>query len=360
MIGKKIFNLKIDRIHNYCLFQLSWGEGCQLSATLNYCATVTESYQDWRDAYHDFYDNLRGKVADEGEGSAPTVERRPRLREAEAKLIFEFEKWLRDPELYEIREEIKNAAHSTQPNSFWVEVSLSCNDQDLLRLPWEAWAIATDRAGKGKIRFSRVPSKIRGNSRPVRPIRRQGRVLAILGDDTGLNFQEDREAVKSLSRIAAIEFVGWQPGKDISVLKKEICGAIADEKGWDILFFAGHSNETELTGGEFNIAPGFSLSVSDIEAPLKTAIQRRLKFAIFNSCSGISIAQSLIDLGLNQVAVMREPIHNKVAQEFLVAFTQSLAAYAEALREAQMSLINSSDRSHPYYWASFLLIGNGL
>ncbi len=85
----------------------------------------------------------------------------------------------------------------------------------------------------------------------------------------------------------------------------------------------------------------FLFSVGDVEAPLKTAIQRGLKFAIFNSCSGISIAQSLIDLGLNQVALMREPIHNKVAQEFLVAFTRSLAAYkdvAEALLDACNSL----------------------
>lgn len=337
MTEKKVFNLKVDRINNHCLFQLSWGDGCQLSATLNYCAIVIEFYREWRDAYLDFYGNFRGKVVDEGEVALPEVDRRGRLREAEAKLISEFEKWLRHGELYEIREEIKNAAYSSQPDSFWVELLLCCNDPDLLRLPWEAWAIATDRAAKGKIRISRIPSRISGNSPPVKPVRRQARVLAILGDDTGLNFEKDREALRSLSRIAAIEFVGWQPGKDFYVLKREICGAIADEKGWDLLFFAGHSNETELTGGEFNIAPGFSLFVGDIEAPLKTAVGRGLKFAIFNSCSGISIAQSLIDFGLNQVAVMREPIHNKVAQEFLVAFTQSLAAYkdvAEALLDA--------------------------
>lgn len=338
MTENKVFHLKVDRIYNHCLFQLSWANGCQREAILNYCAAVTQSYQDWRDAYLDFYRNWRGKVVDEGEVS-PAIDRGKKLREAEAKLISEFDNWLRSAELYDIREEMKNAAYSSEANSFWVEVLLCCNTPELLRLPWEAWEIATDRAAKGKIRISRVPSKIGGNSR-VKPISRQGRVLAILGDDTGLNFEKDREAVESLSRIAAIEFVGWQPDKDISVLKNEICEKITDERGWDILFFAGHSNETELTGGEFHIAPGVSMSVSDIEAPVKTAIKEGLQFAIFNSCSGISIAQSLIDLGLNQVAVMREPIHNQVAQEFLVAFTQSLAAYkdvAEALLDACQS-----------------------
>jgi hypothetical protein len=34
--------------------------------------------------------------------------------------------------------------------------------------------------------------------------------LAILGDDTGLNFQADKQAVRSLCSIAEVEFVGWQ------------------------------------------------------------------------------------------------------------------------------------------------------
>ncbi|HBK65296.1 MAG TPA: histidine kinase, partial [Cyanobacteria bacterium UBA11166] len=98
---------------------------------------------------------------------------------------------------------------------------------------------------------------------------------------------------------------------------------------WDILFFAGHSNETSLTGGEFAIAPGNSLLLQEIEGSLIIAKERGLQFAIFNSCNGMSIANRLIDLGLSQVAVMREPIHNQVAQEFLLRFLASLAEYKD-------------------------------
>jgi hypothetical protein len=49
-------------------------------------------------------------------------------------------------------------------------------------------------------------------------------------------------------------FVGWQPGVSTTQLRADISQAIADPDGWDILFFAGHSNETKLTGGEFAIA----------------------------------------------------------------------------------------------------------
>ncbi|MDF5718370.1 MAG: CHASE2 domain-containing protein [Rhizonema sp. NSF051] len=158
---------------------------------------------------------------------------------------------------------------------------------------------------------------------------RKARVLAILGDDTGLNFNSEKSAIRSLEKIAEVEFVGWQSGKDITKLKTEIVETIASKTGWDILFFAGHSNETSLTGGEFSIAPNVTLSLSEIVPSLTVAKERGLQFAIFNSCSGLSIANKLIDLGLSQVAVMREPIHNRVAEEFFVLFLQALTEYKD-------------------------------
>lgn len=99
-----------------------------------------------------------------------------------------------------------------------------------------------------------------------------------------------------------------------------------------------NSNETPLTGGDLKIAPNSAIgeadtsrciAIQDITQPLQQARDRGLQFAIFNSCSGISIAESLINLGLPQVAVMREPIHNTVAQEFLVQFLNALAEYKD-------------------------------
>jgi hypothetical protein len=59
----------------------------------------------------------------------------------------------------------------------------------------------------------------------------------------------------------------------------------------------------------------------------------------------------LINLGLSQVAVMREPIHDQVAQEFLVQFLQSLAQYKdvhEALLDASQFLKQEDKRlSYP-------------
>ena len=330
------FHLKIQRVEKVCLFELSWGQGQQFSVTLPYPETITTSYQDWQKIYLSFYHRaLRARVVNSGR-LTKEVDWHQKLVQAEAKLLCEFHRWLRHEELFEIRAIIAQAAKQktenlpTHPTQLAiVEVFLTCNPLELSRLPWEAWEI-TEFAASSKIRIVRKPINIR--STPVNSLsRRRGkaRILAILGDDTGLNFQVDKEAVCSLSPIAEVEFVGWQPQQSKAELKETIVKAITDQRGWDILFFAGHSNETINTGGELAIAPATSISINEITQPLTIAKQRGLQFAIFNSCSGLSIANTLIDLGLSQVAVMREPIHNKVAQEFLVKFLQSLAEYED-------------------------------
>jgi len=332
------FYLKIQQVEKVCLFELAWGIGQQLTVTLPYPESLTISYQDWQKNYLNFYHKaLRGRVVNTGKLTRQ-VDWHQKLVQAEAKLLCEFHRWLRHEELYEIRAIVAEAAkqkteglslqHQTHVST--IDIFITCSSQDLCHLPWEAWEI-TEFAASRKIRIVRQPINIRKtivNNRSDRP-RNKARVLAILGDDTGLNFQVDKEAVKSLSPIAEVEFVGWQPQESQAELKEKIVKAITDQRGWDILFFAGHSNETLNTGGEIAIAPGISLSIKEIAQPLTVAKQRGLQFAIFNSCSGLSIANTLIDLGLSQVAVMREPIHNQVAQEFLVRFLQSLAEYKD-------------------------------
>ncbi|AFY78244.1 CHASE2 domain protein [Pleurocapsa sp. PCC 7327] len=356
---RSIFRLKVQQIDRACLFELSWGRGQQLCATLSYPEALTKLYQEWQRAYLGFYKTaLRSRV--EASGSGATVERHAQLVQAEAMLLSEFHRWLRCQELFEIRTEIARAAKrlaeqvpvQSKLGGGCVDVFLTCNPIELERFPWEAWEIGTEFTGTVAIRFARTPVNIRAETTPQRQRFRRGRtrVLAILGDDTGLNFQGDRQALRSLVSVAEIQFVGWQPGKAISELKAQICEAIADERGWDILFFAGHSNETAITGGELAIAPGASMFVSEIAPQLQLAKERGLQFALFNSCRGLSMAASLIDLGLSQVAVMREPIHNRVAQAFLVRFLQLLTQYkdvCDALLAACQYLKQQQNLTYP-------------
>ena len=336
---EKPFELKVEQIGQFCRFELSWAKKQRLTARLNYPTDLITTYQQWQRVYLNFYttlsassrsdevsDSLRGRVANQGSITPSSQNWHRRLVEAETKLLYEFHYWLRSAELYEMRAQISQASQAKpQP----LDLFLTCTPLELARLPWETWEIGTEFATQGKIRFVRSPVNIRSSAGSRHKRRRKARILAILGDETGLNFQQDQEAVRSLSRLAEIHVIGWQPGKAIEELKSEISQAIADWRGWDILFFAGHSNETALTGGELGIAPGASIALKEITPQLKIAQQQGLQFALFNSCSGLNLAETLIDLGFSQVAVMREPIHNRVAQTFLVQFLQHLATYQD-------------------------------
>jgi len=337
------FQLKVRRFHQTCVFELSWGRGQQLAATLAYPESLTGFYQEWQRVYLSYYKSaLRGRIEASGSLTTPPIDWHAKLVQTEAKLLSEFHHWLRSVELFEIRAAIANTQSflDTSQSSLkkkkdtgerTVNVFLTCTSLELERLPWEAWEIGAEFPTFGTIRIVRTPVNIRQETvaKQQQQRRSKARILVILGDDTGLNFQGDKEAVGSLARMAEIEFVGWQPGQEISELRAEISAAIADERGWDVLLFAGHSNETAITGGELAIAPHVSMSMREITPQLLLAKKRGLQFALFNSCCGLSLATSLIDLGLSQVAVMREPIHNQVAQVFLVRFLQGLAAHQD-------------------------------
>ena len=364
------FNLKIQLIEKTCLFELAWGDGQQLNATLTYPQTIANLYHEWQQCYLKFYKNsFRGKVADIGTIAAPTIDWRAKLVEAETKFLSEFRHWLRSAELYQIRVTIANKNKTDNNESKTnasvvtiqnpkskiqnVEVFLTCNSLELERLPWEAWNIGSEFAVNYDIQIVRKPINI--NQATANTIRqRKARILAILGDDTGLGFEKEKKALKSLEKKIDVNFVGWEAGKEINQLKQEIVDAISDKLGWDILFFAGHSNETNITGGELVIAPNTAIYLSEIETALTIAKNNGLKFAIFNSCSGLSIANKLIDLGFSQVAIMREPIHNQVAVEFFIQFSQALGEYKDvhqSLREAREYLKRDNIR----YPSSYLV-----
>lgn len=358
----------------WVVFNLSWGDNQYLSAELPYPSLVCERYQEWQTAYLNFYrrlvstpsfpqffassNELRGRVAESGSFSA-TEDWRSQLVQAEAHLLSEFYRWLNNAQLVEIRRQIVQL--TTHPPNCSVEANyhpshpldlfLSCNAIELDRLPWEVWETGSEFAASSAIRIVRIPKTIRTTVHTTSRIRRsKPRILVILGDETGLNFQFDRQAVQSLAKLSDIQFVGWHPNQDRQTLPMQIAEVIADPQGWDVLLFAGHSNETTLTGGKLAIAPGMSIAISEIMPQLKLACERGLQFALFNSCNGLSIAEALVDLGVSQVAVMREPIHNQVAQEFLAQFLRSLAKFKdvhESLTAACQSLKLEKHLTYP-------------
>lgn len=343
MSSQFLFRLRIRQVEQSCVFDLSTPEGQEISATLKYPEQLTDLYQNWQQIYRRRYElQSRARVGSKsGSGTPVSYDWDGELRIAETALLNEFSHWLGHAELLQIRETIQWAADLVlkqsvrgQPTATCqVNVLVECSPMLLARLPWETWRLAPKDTPAGTVRIVRTCAP------PVEPpalanrVRRSKiRILAILAAAPDLNPGLDQSALRSLSPLAEIEFVHCQEAAAevnhsarVRELKRRVADAIADERGWDLLFFAGHSDEAAMTGGKLELAAQATLSISEIEPQLRVAKQRGLQLAVFNSCCGLQIADSLIRLGLPQVVVMRERIQDAVAHKFLQQFCLSLS-----------------------------------
>jgi CHASE2 domain-containing sensor protein len=357
------FLLEVWQVDQTCLFKLSWGKGHSLNARMPFPQALPQYYQDWSQAYHRYYTQPAQSPSRGRTGLATTIPVSPAHRPAnpetwlnftQNQLINALRDWLRGRELFEIRQALTAAQGSASIN-----LLVQCQDDpnsletaadfSLAKLPWECWG--QELSDRAPIQVLRTTSQ-----RPVivkRSRRSRLRILAIFGDDTGLDFQAERAAIEAkLKPIAYIQFEGYNisPKAADTNLKTQIRQAIEDPRGWDILFFAGHSDD-EL-GGEVLLAPGYSALISEFEDVLKTARDRGLQFALFNSCRGCAIADRLIAYGLSHVVVMRERVTNQVAQVFFLEFADRLANLQDvqtaALGAAKALAIRSQERyQHP-------------
>ena len=177
--------------------------------------------------------------------------------------------------------------------------------------------------------------------------RNKVRILAILGNSEGIDTEVDLHLLQQL------------PNSEITLLaeptRQELTEQLWHPEGWDILFFAGHSNSDRAKKtGSLYINQEDSLTTKQLKYALKKATEKGLKIAIFNSCDGLGLARELADLKIPQILVMREPVPDKVAREFLKYF---LVAYAGgesfylAVRESRAKLQGIEDK---YPCASWL------
>ncbi|NJR56705.1 MAG: histidine kinase, partial [Acaryochloris sp. CRU_2_0] len=250
------FHLEIQGVQDNCLVKLSWGSGLQLKATLSYPHRLIRLYQDWQRAYLSFYSvAMRGKVEISGTSVLTEVDWRIKLVQAEAALLSEFHQWLRSAELYEIRGAIARAAKQFGPlegsalGCQWVDVFLNCDPPELDYLPWETWEIGIELGIGSVVRVVRAPANIRHE--PMQPRQGRPRILAILGDDTGLDFREELEALeKQLKPLAELVYIGWGiTSTTPSELKTQILDALVSEIGLGLCcFFLDTAYEASLTG----------------------------------------------------------------------------------------------------------------
>ncbi len=225
-----------------------------------------------------------------------------------------------------------------------VRVILQTEDSLLQRLPWHLCDL-----------FQRYPHAEIALSAPAyervkqaSPAKAHVRILAILGNSAGIDTQADRAMLEKLPN-AKIKFL-------VEPKRQELTNQLWSQ-GWDILFFAGHSATQTIPRqrlrspdqeiGHIWINQTDSLTINDLKYALQTAVEHGLKLAIFNSCDGLGLAQELADLHIPQIIVMREPVPDQVAQEFLKYFLAGFAggeSLYQAVRQARERLEGIEDK----------------
>ncbi len=223
-----------------------------------------------------------------------------------------------------------------------IRVLISTKNSQIQKLPWHLWDFFKSYR---KAEFALSPREWDTPSIPGLSSRSRVKVLAILGNSTNINTHSDQDLLKKkLNDKAEILFLE-------NPQRQELNEHLWEQK-WNILFFAGHS-KTEGDNGRIFINQKDSLTIDELKNSLQAAISHGLQIAIFNSCDGLGIAQQLASLNIPQIIVMREPVPDLVAQDFLkyflTAFARGESLYL-ALREAREKLQGLEDEFPNATW----------
>lgn len=288
-------------------------------------------------------------------------------RRAADALALALENWFNQADLLRLQMAIQGAITPEQS----AQLILKTDNAQLRRLPWHLWELF-DHYPKlsWTLQAEQVPAAKQQLKSPVR-------LLAVLGCADNLDLQRDREVLEQLPRTQLTLL--QQPSRQVF---NETLWA----QPWDILFFAGHSSNLGAHqlgegqpphsphpgdgqnrnpnpewkadyDGEIQLNERDTLSLSDLRYALRQAVRRGLKLAVFNSCDGLGLAQSLAPLKIPYLVVMREPIPDTVAQTFLryflESFTQRMPLHL-ALRTAREKLQGIEARYPSASWLPVL------
>ncbi|MBV8885741.1 MAG: CHAT domain-containing protein, partial [Chroococcidiopsidaceae cyanobacterium CP_BM_RX_35] len=297
--------------------------GIQILGKLPPALNILELFNNWQLAYYHTvmpHSRIRPKPAQVTNFSC---------HQLGSDLALQMNKWLNS----EFREwqKIRDGLQRHLNDNDEIHVVLETEDIALRRLPWHLWNLFSSHYTKAEFVLG-APEHYSSKGRRISRSKKI-RILAILGDSTGIDIQKDRAMLEQLP-YAKTSFL-------VEPERQALYNQLWEEQ-WKIIFFAGHSWSAEDDGSnKIYINRQDSLSIAELKEALRNAIENGLQLAIFNSCNGLGLAQELADLHIPQVIIMREPVPDLVAQEFLkhflTSFTRGKSLYL-AVREARERL----------------------
>ncbi|MEG3438931.1 CHAT domain-containing protein [Pannus brasiliensis CCIBt3594] len=321
----------------------------QLQGTLSLGSSVFDTYRRWKALYQVFFH--RSRSSNEGiaiDESGITNVSHTEFDDLWKNLKQELDRWLGETSFAAIDLSLRSYLNTDED----ILINIQTDDPNLWFLPWPRWNFLED------FRRAEVILSPLKNISVTFPKRNRIRLLAIFGDDTGIDTERDSILLERLKK-RGVDYLDLKKKLNVKALDvRSIVEALRDRMGWSVLFFAGHSSSSEVTSDSDNeiiqLDPDTPLRLTRIETALRNSIKNGLQLAIFNSCNGIGLARKLLDWNLPRAIVMREEVPNEVAVEFLKHFLDAFArgdSLPIALRRSRESL---EGLEHEYPYATWL------
>ena len=291
----------------------------QFIGSLPSAPQLEAQYQQWQQLYEALYGEAdlwrrsgrasqRAAADFEFDTSAPTRVSRHEFETLCIELKASLNQWLMTANFTSLERRIRTqlAPQTT------IRVMLTAHSKGVLRFPWQLWDLFEDYPN-AELSVS-LPTYTRAIKQTTTKDAKGVRILAVLGSDDGIDVETDRE------------ILGQLPSACVTLLSQPSLEELQQQlwqSSWDVLFFAGHS--TSEGPGHLQVNATESLTIEQLKYALQRAIVNGLQLAILNSCDGLGLAWALADLYLPQTIVMREPVSDAIAQQFLKSFLFSLS-----------------------------------
>ncbi|KAI9129046.1 CHAT domain-containing protein [Acaryochloris sp. CCMEE 5410] len=288
------------------------------------------AYIAWKCAYHALDNQLRGK------GVATITISNREIQGLGCTLGDCLNQWLNSGEVgfQPVRDKLIAALNQ---NNGETRIVVQSDMDAIYKMPWHLWTLL-DECPRAEVSVSPLTSE---KSHTKVQVRDKVRILAVIGNKNGINLKKDKSILKQVSsKEAEILFLLQKP-------QRYFYQALREEKGWDILFFAGHS-WTEGNQGVLHINQNDKLTISDLKYAMRSAIEKGLRLAIFNSCDGLGLAWDLAKLHIPHVIVMREPVPDKLAYEFFNHFFKAFVGIDCEEQSLYLAVRSARDKLHDF------------
>ncbi len=295
-------------------------------------------YSMWKTNFRGIKSNLRsnedGWEIDDNISHFASNEGVDACRQYVEQLNKNMQNWLeesKDKKWQKIREKLSQELAKHPDMRLTVKSNIS-----LWKLPWHCFDILQNYPDVG-LSFSLEDYEIENLQKETLAHQGKVRILAVFGNNENLDLEPDKQAIRSLNGVVP-EFLE-------QVRSQQLIEKLQDETGWDIFYFAGHS-ETEDEKGRIYINETEYLEINQFANTLKAAIRKGLKIVIFNSCQGSGLALAAAKLQIPVVIFMQEKVPDQVSHSFVKDFLTEYAGgklLHTAFRKAQEKLEKFTD-----------------